>query len=97
MKLLEGQSAEYQLRHQQLWPELGALLKATGIERYSIFLDQPSNTLFACLDISDPAALDRLRQEALMWKWWDYMKDIMETNADHSPVTGPLRELFYLP
>ena len=29
-------------------------------------------------------------------KWWAYMKDIMETNPDNSPVTVPLQEVFHL-
>ncbi|MES2374923.1 MAG: L-rhamnose mutarotase, partial [Bacteroidota bacterium] len=28
---------------------------------------------------------------------WAYMKDIMESNADNSPVSVPLKEVFYLP
>jgi len=29
-------------------------------------------------------------------RWWEYMKDIMDTNPDNSPVTIPLEEVFYL-
>lgn len=29
-------------------------------------------------------------------RWWAFMKDIMETNPDNSPVTIPLEEVFYL-
>jgi L-rhamnose mutarotase len=32
-----------------------------------------------------------------MQKWWYFMKDIMETNADNSPTSIPLEEVFYLP
>jgi L-rhamnose mutarotase len=32
-----------------------------------------------------------------MQRWWSYMKDIMETNADASPVSIPLKEVFYMP
>ncbi|MEI6088794.1 MAG: L-rhamnose mutarotase, partial [Bacteroidota bacterium] len=33
----------------------------------------------------------------VMQQWWLYMGDIMETNSDHSPVSIPLKEVFYLP
>ncbi|HEV8272237.1 MAG TPA: L-rhamnose mutarotase, partial [Chitinophagaceae bacterium] len=33
----------------------------------------------------------------VMKKWWAYMKDIMESNPDSSPVSVPLKEVFYLP
>jgi L-rhamnose mutarotase len=31
-----------------------------------------------------------------MQKWWEHMKDIMDTHPDHSPVTSRLKEVFYL-
>jgi L-rhamnose mutarotase len=31
-----------------------------------------------------------------MKKWWAYMKDIMETNADNSPLSIPLKNVFDL-
>jgi L-rhamnose mutarotase len=97
MKLHPGCEAEYKKRHDALWPELAALLKSTGIEEYSIFLDEATGDLFACLYIHDPAQLDQLPAHALMAKWWDYNKDLMDANPDHSPVTRPLTEVFYLP
>ena len=32
----------------------------------------------------------------IVQKWWDYMADIMEVNADNSPVTIPLPEVFHM-
>jgi L-rhamnose mutarotase len=29
-------------------------------------------------------------------KWWAYMKDIMDSHPDNSPVAVPLREVFHL-
>ena len=37
-----------------------------------------------------------LRDHPVMREWWGYMKEIMETNADESPVQVELREVFYL-
>ena len=45
----------------------------------------------------DPEVLNELPSDPVMKKLWDYMKDIMETNSDHSPVSVPLKEVFYLP
>ncbi|GAB3553562.1 L-rhamnose mutarotase [Spirosoma fluminis] len=97
MQLFEGQAAEYQRRHDELWPELQDLLKRTGISAYSIFLDESTHTLFGVMEAVDLAALDRLPQEPVMQRWWAYMQDIMATNPDNSPVSKPLREVFYLP
>jgi L-rhamnose mutarotase len=97
MKLYPGQEAEYKKRHDELWPELKDLLHATGISEYSIFLDETTNSLFGVLNIADAAALNNLPAHPVMQKWWAYMKDIMESNADNSPVSIPLKEVFYLP
>ena len=97
MKLFPGFEQEYKKRHDEIWPELVALLKNAGISDYSIFLDEETNSLFGVLTINDKLLLDLLPQQALMQQWWAYMTDIMETNSDHSPVSAPLKELFYLP
>ena len=96
MKLHPGQTEEYKRRHDQLWPELAALLRQTGVRNYSIFLDEETLALFGVLDIDEPARLDDLPSLPVMQRWWEYMSDIMETNPDQSPKSVPLREVFYL-
>ena len=97
MKLRPGFVEEYRRRHAAIWPELTALLHDTGIREYSIFLNEETLQLFAFLKINDAIKLDRLPEQEVMQRWWEYMKDIMDTNPDHSPVAIPLKEVFYLP
>jgi L-rhamnose mutarotase len=97
MQLFSGFEAEYKKRHDELWPELKQLLKDAGINDYSIFLDTTTNCLFAVMKAEDPAKLANLPSTPVMQKWWKYMADIMETNADNSPVQISLEEVFYLP
>jgi len=97
MKLFKDCEAEYKRRHDALWPELETLLKRAGIKDYSIFLDEETNALFGYLTIDDTSKLDALPQQPVMQKWWAYMKDLMETNEDNSPVNISLKEVFYLP
>ncbi len=97
MQLHKGCEEEYQRRHEALWPDLQELLQQTGISEYSIFLDETTGSLFGVLKISNPLKLDELPSHPVMQKWWAYMKDIMDSNPDNSPVSIPLREVFYLP
>lgn len=97
MQLHKGFEKEYARRHQQIWPELAQLLHGSGIEDYSIFLDETTLELLGVLKIKDKSMLDRLPDSPVMQKWWAYMKDIMESHPDHSPVSVPLKEVFYLP
>jgi len=97
MNLFPGKEAEYKKRHDEIWPELQALLKEKGISDYSIFLDESTNSLFGVLNVTDPQNLDTLPQQEVMQRWWSYMADIMEANENSSPVSVPLKEVFYLP
>lgn len=96
MKLHKGQEAEYKKRHDELWPDLQLLLKETGVSDYSIFLEEASGNLFGVLKVQDPILLDDLPLHPVMQKWWAYMKDIMDSNSDNSPVSVPLQEVFHL-
>lgn len=97
MHLFPGKAEEYRRRHDEIWPELTALLKSTGIANYSIFLNEGTSELFGVLEIEEPAALDTLPAHPVMQHWWAYMKDIMATRDDDAPVSTPLQEVFFLP
>ncbi len=96
MKLIKGFESEYQKRHDEIWPDLQALLKDSGICEYSIFLEEETGNLFGFLKIADSVKLDALPSFPVMQKWWKFMGDIMETNPDQSPISIPLKEVFYL-
>ena len=96
MQLHKGQEAEYKKRHDELWPDLLLLLKETGVSDYSIFLEEATGSLFGVLKVQDPMLLDDLPLHPVMQKWWAYMKDIMDSNSDNSPVSIPLQEVFHL-
>lgn len=96
MKLKKGFEAEYKKRHDEIWPELSALLSETGIQDYSIFLDEETLILFAVQKISPEFDKNYLPNHLIVKKWWAYMGDIMETNPDNSPVAVPLKEVFHL-
>jgi L-rhamnose mutarotase len=96
MKLYPGFAEEYKDRHDELWPDLKTLLKEKGVSDYSIFIDYETNTLFAVMKVTDVKLLDELSDSPVMQQWWQYMSDIMETNADNSPELVTLKEVFYL-
>lgn len=96
MKLKPGFEEEYKKRHDKIWPELAKELKNAGVYDYSIFLDEETLTLFAVQKLTDDNSAEMLPQTIIVRKWWDYMSDIMEVNADNSPVVTDLKEVFYL-
>jgi len=96
MKVFADCHAEYQKRHDEIWPEMVEMLHEHGAQSYSIFLDAKTNTLFAYLEIEDEERWSKTVETEICQKWWAYMKDVMETHADHSPVTVELQEVFHL-
>ena len=96
MKVFAGCHEEYKQRHDEIWPELAEMLRAHGAQSYSIFLDAETNNLFAYLEIKDEQLWSQTSETEICQQWWSYMKDIMETNNDHSPVSVELKEVFHL-
>ena len=96
MQLKAGFVAEYRKRHDEIWPELAKLLKESGISDYSIFLDPETLVLFGLQKLAPKNTSGELSGKAIMRKWWDYMKDLMETNPDGSPIVKDLVEVFHL-
>lgn len=97
MKLLPGFEAEYKKRHDEIWPELKALLHETGVSDYGIFLDDQTLDLLGVLKLAEGKTMDQLPSHPIMQKWWAYMADIMETHPGNEPLSVPLKEVFYMP
>jgi L-rhamnose mutarotase len=97
MNLNPGQAAEYEKRHDEIFPELVAALKHAGVSDYSIWLDPETNHLFGILTRTDDHTMDRLPDTEIMKRWWKHMADVMQTHPDNVPVQVPLRQVFYLP
>lgn len=96
MQLKPGHAAEYQRRHDAIWPELASLLQESGVRDYSIFLDEETGALFAVLRRMEGHTMEALPQHPVMRRWWAHMADLMETQADASPVAVPLTPMFHL-
>lgn len=96
MQLNPGMAAEYKRRHDEIWPELSALLKDAGVSNYSIHLDPETNALFALLWRTDDHTMDYLPSHPVMQRWWAHMADIMVVKPDNEPVAVPLVTLFHM-
>ena len=96
MAVYSGQEAEYERRHRPIWPELAAQLRAHGVHRYSIFLDETDNSLFAYVEIEDEARWNAIAETPECRRWWTQMRELMPTNPDDSPRSIELREVFHL-
>ncbi len=97
MRLYPGCEAEYRKRHDEIWPELVALLREAGISDYSIHLDPDTLILFGVLWRTDDHSMDDLPKSPVMKRWWAHMADIMLTNTKNEPLAMPLQTVFHMP
>ncbi len=97
MNLYPGHAAEYEKRHDEIFPELAGALKQAGISDYTIWHDPESNHLFGILTRADDHAMDDLPDMEIMKRWWAHMADIMETDDNNVPTQIPLKRVFLLP
>lgn len=87
---------EYERRHRPIWADLEAVLKAHGVHNYSIFLDAETSQLFGYAEIESEDLWSSIAETDECKRWWAFMKDIMPSNADNSPVSRDLKEVFHL-
>ncbi len=94
-RILDGQLEEYIRRHDEIWPEMTAVLNEAGVHNYTIW--SVGGELFGyyeCDSIERAAKVQA--QSAVVTRWNEYMKDVMIMEFD--PKTGTsvlLKQVFY--
>jgi L-rhamnose mutarotase len=96
MSVNQQREAEYERRHNPIWPELEEALRQHGVKTYSIFLDPLTRELFGYLEVDDEEAWQAFASTEVCRRWWTHMSEIMPSNPDASPVSSPLREVFHM-
>ena len=96
MQLNRGAEEKYRQRHSPIWKELEDVLHTHGVHNYSLALHLETRQLFAYAEIEDEARWKAIAQTPTCRRWWDYMADLMEVNADRSPWAVELQEVFHL-
>jgi L-rhamnose mutarotase len=88
--------AEYERRHSPIWRELQDVLHEHGVSNYSIFLEKETNKLFGYAEIESEEKWQAIAETDVCRRWWAFMKDLMPSNPDHSPISVELKEVFHL-
>ena len=95
-RIKEGTKEEYIRRHKEIWPEMKAVLKEAGIANYSIWFTE--NELFGYYECDSVQTAAQVQaRSAVVDRWNEYMKDVMQMDMD--PVTGAqplMRQVFLL-
>ena len=96
MSINPGAAEEYEHRHRPIWGELEDALFDHGVHTYSIFIDPATGDLFGYVEIESEERWAAIADTEICQRWWRHMRDIMPANADNSPVSRDLREVFHV-
>jgi len=96
MSVYPSAEAEYEARHNPIWPELEATLNEHSVRSYSIFLHPTTRRLFAYVEVEEEARWDTISDTPVCKRWWAHMRELMPTNSNNSPVSEELREVFHM-
>ena len=96
-RIKPGTEAEYKRRHDEIWPEMTAVLNEAGIRNYTVWLS--GLDLFGYYECADLDLATRVQAESpVVARWNLYMKDILVMEFDaETGVTPPLRLMFIHP
>jgi L-rhamnose mutarotase len=94
-KLRPGKIDEYIRRHDQIWSEMSKLLDEAGIHNYTIW--NQGDELFGYYECeSIDHAIKVQSQSAVVERWNEYMKDVMEIRNDPKAGMGLVfKQVFY--
>ena len=94
-KIKPGMLNEYVKRHDEIWPEMTEVLNQAGIHNYTIwnYNDQVIG-YYECESVEHAAKIQR--ESAVVDRWNEYMKDVMEMEMDPETGTSVLLKQVFL-
>jgi len=99
LKVKKDRMNEYVARHEHVWPDMLAALKAAGWHNYSLFLDESDGTLIGYLETPNlELAKAGMAGTEVNAKWQAEMAPFFEEIGDLAPDEGfkRLPEIFHL-
>ena len=85
--LYEGKEAEYDKRHDELWPDMAQALTDCGWKNYSIFLNEKEGTLIGYCEVDNFAAAQaKMSKMDVNTRWQEFMQPLFpqDKRADQS-------------
>lgn len=95
--LKPGQQAEYDRRHDEIWPDMRAAVARAGYTNYTLFRRGDLVVGYAeC--VPDVAAVSaRMGEEEVGARWTESFTDIIDTMTDDDGVLLRVDEVWHLP
>jgi L-rhamnose mutarotase len=95
-ELKPGQEAEYDRRHQAVWPELVDALKAAGISNYSLFRRGTRVIAYCECEPDAETAFRKVGATEVNRRWSQWFEDVIEALVDAEGNLFAAREVWHL-
>lgn len=92
-----GQEAEYDRRHEAVWPELVEAIRAAGISNYTLF--RRDRQVFAYCECEPDAetAFAKVGATDVNRHWSEWFEDVIEALTDEDGQLFHAQEVWHLP
>lgn len=96
-KVRSDKLAEYQQRHEQVWPEMLDALRASGWHNYTLFA-RPDGLIFGYFETEKDlsTAQQAMAEREINTRWQEYMSPYTDDNARPDETFVELTEYFHL-
>lgn len=95
-ELKPGQEAEYQRRHDEIWPELVADLRAAGIRNYTLFRRGLQVIAYCECHPDAETAFGRMADSEANARWSAWFEDVIERLSDEQGRLFAAEEVWHL-
>lgn len=91
-----GQEAEYQRRHDEIWPEMVHALKASGFSNYTLFRRGTTICAYVECHPDRDTAFAAMGATEVNKRWQTWFEDVIEQIADDDGELFWADEVWYL-
>jgi L-rhamnose mutarotase len=94
--LKPGTEDEYQRRHDEIWPEMVAALRESGIHNYTLFRRQLEVIAYAECEPDAETAFGRMGATEVDRRWSAWFEEILERRLDDEGRPMRVPEVWHL-
>lgn len=94
LHLRPGAEAEYEKRHDALWPEMKAMLAEHGVLHYEIWLHRETMNLHGFIVRRKDHTMAAIPDHPVQARWRAHMADLLVQGPDGMPVREEMARMF---
>ncbi|HEX3803873.1 MAG TPA: L-rhamnose mutarotase [Solirubrobacteraceae bacterium] len=94
--LKPGTEDEYRRRHDEIWPEMVAALRASGIRNYTLFRRGLEVIAYAECEPDAETAFAKMAATDVDKRWSDWFEEVLERRFDDDGQAMSVAEVWHL-